>query len=78
MEDSGRGMNTETLSQIFEPFYTTKGEKHTGLGLSISRTIIEKHGGYINAESTEGAGTCFTISIPKENIGWEEPDSVGH
>jgi signal transduction histidine kinase len=64
-EDTGSGIETENLAQIFTPFYTSKpiGEG-TGLGLSISHQIIEQHEGKITVKSEVGKGTCFTIHIP--------------
>jgi len=62
--DSGCGVAPENLTKIFEPFYTTKGQKGTGLGLAIVWGIIEKHGGKIEVESILGKGTTFTIYLP--------------
>ena len=60
--DTGCGIPEDKLTKVFEPFYTTKrvGEG-TGLGLSTAYGIIKQSGGYIFAESTVGAGTCFTL-----------------
>jgi len=65
ISDNGCGIPADQLNKIFDPFFTTKpvGEG-TGLGLSIIYGIIEKHGGSITAESEEGLGARFTISIP--------------
>jgi signal transduction histidine kinase len=65
ISDNGCGIPADQLHKIFDPFFTTKpvGEG-TGLGLSIIYGIIEKHGGSITAESEEGSGARFTISIP--------------
>jgi len=63
--DDGPGMTTEVLGKIFDPFFTTKGVgKGTGLGLSICDGIIKEHGGSIEATSTPGVGTLFTIELP--------------
>ncbi|MEH2133316.1 MAG: AAA family ATPase [Nostoc sp.] len=63
--DNGSGMTPDILSQIFNPFFTTKPiGKGTGLGLSISYTIIvEKHGGQISCQSVPGQGTEFIIEL---------------
>ncbi len=61
--DNGPGMSETVRNQIFNPFYTTK-EEGTGLGLSIVLRIIEEHGGRIEVQSEEGAGTTFTIILP--------------
>ena len=62
--DTGAGMPAEVMARIFEPFYTTKGERGTGLGLSASHGIIENHGGDINVTSEAGKGTCFEVILP--------------
>jgi signal transduction histidine kinase len=63
--DNGPGIKAGDQSKIFEPFFTTKPVgQGTGLGLSICHSIIEKHGGQIWFESSEGKGTTFRIKIP--------------
>jgi signal transduction histidine kinase len=62
-QDSGPGMDDETRSKVFEPFYTTKATG-TGLGLAIVRQAVEAHGGSIAVESRPGAGATFRIRIP--------------
>ncbi|MCC6345752.1 MAG: GHKL domain-containing protein [Nitrospirales bacterium] len=63
VSDTGRGMPSDAEEKIFEPFFTTK-DRGTGLGLAIVFNIIRKHGGDISAESAEGRGTTFTITLP--------------
>jgi len=60
--DNGKGMNKEHLSKLFEPYFTTK-EKGTGLGLANTQNIIIGHKASIIAESEEGKGSSFTISL---------------
>lgn len=63
IKDNGVGISSETLRRLGEPFYTTKANG-TGLGLMVTHKIIERHGGSIEYESTEGEGTTVTISFP--------------
>jgi signal transduction histidine kinase len=66
--DTGQGIPSRDLPLIFEPFFSTKTIGHgTGLGLSITRKIMEEHGGFIRAESTEGNGSSFTIYFPYQS-----------
>jgi signal transduction histidine kinase len=63
IEDSGRGIEPERLSGIFEAFVTTKPDG-TGLGLAICGTIIEQHGGRLTALSDGKNGALFKIFLP--------------
>lgn len=64
-QDTGSGIKKEHLEQIFDPFFTTKPEdKGTGLGLSVCYSIIEKHGGILEADSDGKTGTTFVIELP--------------
>jgi len=63
--DTGTGMSTEVKAKIFDPFFTTKAPgKGTGLGLSTVQAIVREHDGFMNLESSPGAGTNFQIFIP--------------
>ena len=65
--DNGKGIPSEVLPKIFDPFFSTKEiGKGTGLGLSISYKIVQQHGGRINVESQVGNGTKFTLWLPLE------------
>jgi PAS domain S-box-containing protein len=65
VKDEGIGMNSDTLSKILDPFFTTKRHsKGTGLGLSVSSNIIKNHDGFLNFESIPGKGTTATIILP--------------
>ncbi len=63
LSDTGIGIEKERLSNIFEPFYSTK-DRGTGLGLPIAASIINAHRGSISVESHIGKGTTFVIKIP--------------
>jgi len=63
--DTGCGIRAEHLAKIFDPFFTTKPlGRGTGLGLSVCYGIVSEHGGRIEVESTEGAGTTFRVLLP--------------
>ncbi len=64
--DTGNGISTENLSNIFEPYFSTK-ETGTGLGLAIVHKIVDIHGGTIEVTSSEGEGTKFTVKLPSAN-----------
>jgi len=68
IKDNGRGIPTDKLPRIFEPFYSQDNSSQangTGLGLAIVKSIVEKHQGTISVKSKPGIGTCFTIKIPR-------------
>ncbi len=62
--DTGPGIPTEALGSIYDPFFTTKGERGTGLGLAICKKIIESHKGTIVAANGETGGAVFTVQLP--------------
>ena len=64
VRDTGPGISEEKIGSLYEPFYTTKGEKGTGLGLAICQKIIETHKGTITAANGETCGAVFTVRIP--------------
>lgn len=64
VEDSGVGLDPDTLQKVFEPFFTTKATG-MGMGLSISRSILQSHGGRLWATTREGSGTTFHFTLPK-------------
>jgi signal transduction histidine kinase len=66
VRDTGDGIPDEVLTQIFEPFFSTKPEKGTGLGLWVSQSIVQSHGGTLRVRSRLGRGTIFTITLPLE------------
>ena len=64
ISDTGCGMDKDELLRIFEPFYSTKGQKGTGLGLAVIWGIIDNHNGSIKVNSEINKGTVFTIRLP--------------
>ncbi|XPV75124.1 MAG: ATP-binding protein [Desulfovibrio sp.] len=68
--DTGTGLPDGDMSQIFDPYFTTK-QTGTGLGLAIVRKIIEAHSGEIKVEQTGIQGTVFSINLPMKREGAE-------
>jgi len=64
VEDNGPGIPDDKLDQLFQAFFTTKAAG-MGIGLSVSRTIVEAHGGTINATNTANGGARFEFFIPQ-------------
>lgn len=65
VQDSGSGMDTDTLEHIFEPFFSTKSVGHgTGLGLSVVYGIMKQHNGWVEASSSKGGGSSFRLFFP--------------
>ncbi len=62
--DNGVGMPPRVRHRIFDPYFTTKGQKGSGLGLSVAYTIVARHRGQIAVESEEGQGSTFTVRLP--------------
>jgi heavy metal sensor kinase len=67
--DTGEGIPAEDLPHIFERFYRadksrSRAQGHNGLGLAICKTIVDAHGGSIEASSQMGAGSTFTVKLP--------------
>jgi two-component system, NtrC family, sensor histidine kinase HydH len=63
IEDSGSGMTEETVSRMFDLFFTTKAQG-TGLGMAVVRSVIDLHGGALTINSTPGQGTRVTVRLP--------------
>jgi signal transduction histidine kinase len=65
VSDTGVGLPTEKVDQIFSAFFTTKPQG-SGMGLAISRSIVESHGGRLWATANDGRGTTFHFTLPSQ------------
>jgi PAS domain S-box-containing protein len=75
VEDDGTGIDSQSITRIFDPFFTRKGPiglnspgkevKGSGLGLAVSRSIVNKHNGSMTVRSVINQGSCFTVRLPK-------------
>ena len=68
VQDAGVGLDLQSMDQLFQPFYTTKGDG-MGIGLSVSRSIIESHYGRLWAAANDGPGATFSFSVPSRPDG---------
>ena len=67
VRDNGTGISRENLDRVFEPFFSTKGQRGTGIGLWVARQLLEKRGGSINLKSSTefpASGTTVSVFIP--------------
>lgn len=75
VQDTGVGMDEQTMDHIFEPFFTTKPkDEGTGMGLAVTHGIIKEHRGDITVQSSPGKGSVFTVYLPK--LRKENPDNA--
>ncbi|SEJ02934.1 Signal transduction histidine kinase [Dyadobacter koreensis] len=65
VQDTGKGMSPEEISQLFERFYQSESSQGgTGIGLALSKKLVELHGGHISVRSTPNQLTCFEVWLP--------------
>ncbi len=64
VKDGGQGMSGETIQKLFDPFFSTKGDKGTGLGLPQVRAFMRLIGGHVRVTSAPGIGTTFDLLLP--------------
>ncbi len=77
--DHGCGISIEDRNQVFEPFFSTKGDRGNGLGLAAVSSILDQHDGFIELESEPGEGALFRFSLPGEvtNMAGEDQAQQG-
>jgi CheY-like chemotaxis protein len=76
IQDQGEGISPQNLAKIFDPYFTTK-ERGSGLGLATVYSIIKRHQGHLEVESTEGAGTVFRLYLPASDKEIEPVQQTG-
>ena len=67
VSDNGHGIEADDQRLIYQPFYSTKGQRGTGLGLAVTRKIIDEHGGRIRVETGPDEGTTFTLTLSTQH-----------
>lgn len=67
IQDSGPGIDADSFTHLFEPFFTKGKPKGTGLGLYVSHGIVERHGGELLASNGSAGGAIFTLKLPLDN-----------
>ncbi len=77
VSDTGIGIPAELHDQVFNPFFTTKGQRGTGMGLALAHSIVQRHKGDIALQSNPGQGSMFTVRLPlqKTAAAGEPPSS---
>ncbi|MDG2022157.1 MAG: ATP-binding protein [Phycisphaerales bacterium] len=73
--DNGPGISADRRERIFEPFFSTKGQRGTGLGLAVARKLVEQHLGTITLLEGNHAGATFRITLPASRS--DELDAAG-
>jgi len=67
--DEGAGMSPEVVAKIYEPYFSTHGqERDKGLGLTLVYGIVRRSGGYIECETSPGAGATFRVFLPLQAL----------
>ena len=77
VRDTGTGISEDIQHQIFEPFFSTKGELGVGLGLATVYGIVKQHNGDIEVHSQPGKGACFTIYLPFSDREYAGDEKLG-
>lgn len=68
VSDNGGGIDDKILGKIFEPYFTTKGDKGTGLGLTTVKEVVEENAGWIEVDAKKGEGTSFSLLLPEYTL----------
>ncbi|MHC4219967.1 MAG: ATP-binding protein [Planctomycetota bacterium] len=75
ISDNGPGIAPQRHDEVFEAFWSTKGQRGTGLGLAVTRKIIREHGGTIELQSDAGKGATFVITLPSDRAVFESAET---
>ncbi len=78
VRDTGKGIPKEDVERLFTPFFTTKTNVGAGFGLPTSRVIVDRHGGRITVESSEGVGSTFVVELPLSKETAKTPEPPAH
>ena len=73
VRDTGEGVLAEHLSRLTDAFFTTRDDRRMGLGLHLVQSVLERHGGRLEVDSTPGEGSTFALILPASDIAPAEP-----
>ncbi len=68
VEDNGRGMDAQTAARVIDPFFTSRSTRKVGLGIPLLKAAAEACGGYLQIDSTPGAGTTLAVEFQHSHI----------
>jgi len=73
VRDTGEGVQPDDLQKLTDAFFTTRTDRRMGLGLHLVQSVLERHGGRLEVDSTRGQGSTFALILPASDVAPSEP-----